>query len=198
LFATALHNGVPVVVGTPYRTLIPDVEQMLGKKLDRALPPKKGGISIEGLSARPGGGLLIAFRSPLIKGKALVVALRNPDEVIDNGAPAQYDEPLLLDLDGRGIRSLEYWYARSSYLLIAGPESDGEEDYALMRWSGPLSTRPETLDGISFRDFQSENCAPEGLLIEHGSNTVYILFDEGNRPSGEQCFRSVAIRDLLP
>jgi hypothetical protein len=198
LFATAIHDGVPVITGSPYRNLISDLEEVLGKKLDRSLPPKKGGISIEGLSATPGNELLIAFRSPLIDDRALVVMLKNPDELMQGGEKASFGEPILLDLDGRGIRSLEYWHRRSSYLIIAGPEGGGDEDFALMRWSGPLSTHPETLSGVSFDRFQDENSAPEGLLIELQSGTVYILFDEGNRQATGRSFRSMAIHDLLP
>jgi hypothetical protein len=187
-----------VISGSPYRSLIEDVERRLGKQLDRPLPPKKGGVSIEGLSAMPEGGLLIAFRSPLIKDKALLIALNNPDAVVDSGAPAEFGNPILLDLSGRGIRSIEYWHARSSYLIIAGPSGDGSGASVLMRWSGPVSKCPETLSGVSFDDPGLENCAPEGLLVESQSNTVYVLFDEGNRKTQDPSFRSIAIRDLLP
>jgi hypothetical protein len=191
LFATAMHDGTPTVVGRPYRSLVVDVERVLDRKLDGR------GVSIEGLSATPGDGLLIAFRSPLIKKKALVIELKNADEVIDNGTEARFGDPVCLDLDGRGIRSLEYWPARSSYLLIAGPEKDGGDDFTLMRWSGPVSTRPEPLTGVCFADFDLENCSPEGLLID-GAGVVYVMFDEGDRVTEHDSFRTVAIRDLLP
>jgi hypothetical protein len=191
LFATRLQDGSPVLTGSAYKTLIADVEGVLGKKLESK------GVSIEGLSSMPGDGLLIAFRSPLIKKKALVIELKNPDEVVDHGAEARFGEPICLDLGGRGIRSLEYWPERSSYLMIAGPEQDGDENFALMRWSGPLSTHPENLSGVCFDEFCPKDCSPEGLLIDK-SNTVYILFDEGDRQTDGDSFRSVAIRDLLP
>lgn len=197
LFATTMQDGSPVITGSPYKTLLRDVEAAIGKSLDKRVPPDEGGVSIEGLSATPSGGLLIAFRSPLVKKRALIIELKNPDEVIDHGTSAQFGDPLCLDLDGRGIRSLEYWPNRGSYLMIAGPPGGGCEEFALMRWSGPISTRPETLGGVCFTEFASEKCWPEGVLIS-SSNVVYILFDEGERTTGQESFRTIAIHDLLP
>lgn len=187
-FATTMQDCKPVISGTPYKTLLADAEAAIGKTLDCK------GVCIEGLAAMPGDGLLIAFRSPLFKKKALVIELKNPEELIEEGGAPRFGDPVFLDLDGRGVRSLEYWPERSSYLLIAGPEGDGDEDFSLMRWSGPISNRPEPLCRLSFG---LENCSPEGLLIG-GSNTVHILFDEGDRKEGEASFRSIAIHDLLP
>ena len=202
LFATELRDGVPVVVGTPYRTLVQDLSKVLDIDLDAAVAPKDGGLSIEGLSCTPEKGeLLIAFRSPLVKKKALVIALKNADAVVDEGAQAQFGDPVFLDLSGCGIRSLEYWPERSSYLIVAGPTGDKSGDVGLLRWSGPLSSHPELLDV----DICVEECAPEGLLIHRPTDTVYILYDEGNRlvdgkkckDCDEQSFRSVAISGLL-
>ena len=208
LFATALQDGVPKICGQPYCTLLSDLERALDLKLDKAEPPKKGGVSIEGLSCSPTPGeLLIAFRNPLIKDRALVIPLHNAEEVVDHGAEARFGDLILLDLDGRGIRSLEYWPERTSFLLIAGPEGDGDEPCALMRWSGPVSKRPEVLRGMVFADLGIEDGNPEGLLIHGGTDVIYILFDEGNRtgPAGERCkdsndqsFRSVSVADVLP
>ena len=64
-----------------------------------------------------------------------------------------------------------------------------------------MSTRPELLD----IDICIDECAAEGMLIHRPSDTVYILYDEGNRiVDGKKCkecddqsFRSVAISGLL-
>ena len=203
LFATELRDGAPVVVGKPYRTLLQDLANLVGLDVDHPAAPKDGGVSIEGLSGTPEAGeLLIAFRSPLIGKKALVVPLKNADAVVDEGAEPEFGDPLCLDLNGCGIRSLEYWPERSSYLIIAGPVGDTRGDVALLRWSGPLSTHPELLDV----DIAVNECAPEGLLIHRRTDTVYILYDEGNRlvngkkckKCDEQSFRSVAISNFLP
>jgi hypothetical protein len=204
LFATELRENVPIVVGKPYKTLLNDIARLLDFDIDPEVSPKHGGVSIEGLSGTPDGELLIAFRSPLVKKKALVITLKNPDETIDKGAEARFGDPILLDLGGRGIRSLEYWPERGSYLIVAGPAED-DGDFKILRWSGPLSTHPESLD-IDFEDFGIDDGAAEGLLIHCPTDTVYLLFDEGNRVvDGVKCkdtptqsFRSVSISELLP
>jgi hypothetical protein len=74
-----------------------------------------------------------------------------------------------------------------------------------MRWSGPLASKPEALDRIDFEKFGvTGKAAPEALLIERKSSTVYVLFDEGNRRVGQakckdskrKSFRSVPITGL--
>lgn len=207
LFATAFKDGAPVVDGSPYTTLLRDIEQQLSLKLDKRLAPKEGGVSIEGLSrSDQAGELLVAFRSPLVEGKAAVIPINNADAVVDSGAPAELGRPVLLHLGGLGIRSLEYWPERSSYLIVAGPTGDEEASCRLLRWSGPPSDKLELLDNVDFDRMGIDGGTPEGLLIEPNSGTVYFLFDEGRRiVDGVQCkdapkrsFRSVSIRGLLP
>jgi hypothetical protein len=206
LFATTMRNGKPAPSGQPYSRLVADVGDAFHLDLDPELAPKDGGLSIEGLSATPSTGeLLIALRSPLFKGNALVIPLRNADAVVDDGVRARFGEPVRLDLDRLGIRSLEWWPERQSYYLLAGPAGDSDDRYCLMRWSGPVASRPEALDRIDFANIGIPGeAAAEALLIERRSSTVYVLFDEGNRRVGEtkckdakrKSFRSVAISGL--
>jgi hypothetical protein len=205
LFATTLRNGRPEPSGQPYSELVRDVQKALKLDIDPDLAPKDGGLSIEGLAATSRAGeLLIACRSPLMKRKALIIPLLNADAIVDKGARADFGKAVCLDLGGLGIRSLEWWPERQSHFLLAGPSGDGGGDYRLMRWSGPLASRPEHLDGIDFAAFGLKDAAPEALLIEPRSSTVYLLFDEGNRDvGGTKCkdakrksFRSVAISGL--
>ena len=206
LFATDMRNGKPEPSGRPYTRLIKDLSKALKINVDPELPPKDGGLSIEGLSASARAGeLLIGLRSPLLKRKSVVIPLCNAEAVVDDGARAELGEPVLLDLGGLGIRTLEWWPEKQSYFLIAGPSGDKGDKYCLMRWSGPLSSRPETLDGLDFSALgAAEGAAPEGLLIERKTSTVYVVFDEGNRAVGsKKCkdakrksFRSVAVSGL--
>lgn len=204
IFATVVADGIPQISGKPYRNLVKDLAKHLDLDLAADEGPKDGGLSIEGLSRSPvSGELLIAFRSPLVKQHALIVPWNNPDEVVDHEAPARFGDPILLDLGGLGIRSLEYWPERTSYLLLAGPSGDGNGSFHLMRWSGPVSSRPEILDALRFDELGMKGGAAEGLLISSKTNTVYILFDEGNRRrrcrNGDQpSFHTVSVTDLLP
>jgi hypothetical protein len=186
LFATEMRKGVPAPVGRPYKTLVQD----LGLDIDARRAPKEGGLSIEGLCAtHEPGKLLIGLRSPLIEGKAMLIPLRNADEVIEPGVEPEFGTPVLLDLGGLGIRSIDYWSERDTYLIIAGPASKSTEEFRLYSWSGSKVTDVEF-------DFPSDGVAPEALLIDGASETVYMLFDEGNRKSEGNYFRSMAIYGL--
>lgn len=208
LFATALNEaGQPVLEGCPYTTLISDIEAKFGINIDPKLPPANGGLSIEGLAAMPdGGGLLVGLRSPLFHGRSLLIPFLNPEGVIDKNGQPRFGKPIYLDLGGRGIRSIDYWPARRSYFIIAGPASAGDKgDFVFVRWTGPVSSHPEILDGLGFAELPVDGeAAPEALLIEEASETVYILFDEGNRrvrrkkckDVKKQSFGSVSVKGL--
>jgi hypothetical protein len=192
LFATDVKvAGDKVTItpaGTPYQNLVKDLSETPGLKefkLGEAakIPPEGlGGLNIEGLAATPQGKLLIAFRNPIPDGKALLVPLENPQEVI-SGKAAKLGKPILLFLDGRGIRSIEYFDAWDSYLIIAGPYGD-TGDFKLYRWSGAASANPEPVKGLDFRDMH-----PEALIIYPGEKTkVQVLSDDGARQvDGKDC-----------
>lgn len=147
-------------------------------------PPKKGGLNIEGLAARPDGTLLIGLRSPtpVINGKpqAMVVPLLNPDDVIAGGPP-QLGDPICLDLDGLGIRSLDL-LPDGRFIVLAGPVGGGGP-FRLLCWSGPGSMEPCS----PVQDFHfGENSSPEGLVFYEHRNSLLVLLDEGERQSGTQ------------
>ena len=136
--------------------------------------PEDGGLDIEGLSAGPGGALWIGFRSPLFEDdRALLVSLLNPSEVI-NGGRARFGDPVLLDLDGRGVRDLA-WSGRE-YFLVAGNPSKGGKS-RLYRWAGPGSD-PVRVPDTGFKHFN-----PEGLAIYGTPEAprLLVVSDDGNR-----------------
>lgn len=192
LFATEVKvSGDSVTItpaGTPYKNLVKDLSETPGLKdfkLGEAAkrPPEGvGGLNIEGLAATPQGKLLIAFRNPIPGGKALLVPLENPQEVI-GGKAAKLGKPILLFLDGRGIRGIAYFDAWGSYLIIAGPYGD-TGDFKLYRWSGAASANPEPVKGLDFKGLH-----PEALTIYPGEKTkIQILSDDGaEQIDGKDC-----------
>jgi hypothetical protein len=196
LFATdATQQGSPISVkgvGQPYTQLQHDLlqdDRLKQYQLEDAakLPPKeRGGFNIEGLCATPERTLLIGFRNPIPRDKALIVPLLNPFEVIQ-GESAQFDRPIELGLDGLGIRSLEYWPERNIYLICAG-SFDSTKNFQLYRWTGPGHCA-EALTGVDIQDLNVE-----GLVIYPGNATQFqILSDDGSRVvNGEVC------KDLEP
>jgi Protein of unknown function (DUF3616) len=161
----------------------------------RLAPEADGGLNIEGLADTADGQLLIGFRNPVRDGKALVVTLRNPQQVAA-GAAASFGPPIGLDLGGRGVRSIER--LDTGYLVVAGPAAD-EGDFRLYRWSGEASDLPQRVPDLDFGTLR-----PEALFAWPRSGLVQILSDDGgieadgvackDRPAAQQAFRSIDFR----
>lgn len=93
-------------------------------------------FNIEGLAATPEGALLLGTRS-LTAGMAKVMRLENPDALIAGGPDAapKFGPTASLDLEGRGIRSLER--VGNRYLVVSGgPEDASKVGWALWWWNG--------------------------------------------------------------
>jgi hypothetical protein len=184
LFATdiGLTNGEVTLmpVGRPYKRLLEELAEDArfdSLKLAEAAghaPKEAGALNIEGLAATPEGHLLIGFRNPIPGGKALIIPLLNPNEVIE-GKPAKFDAPMLLDLGGLGIRDMAG--QAGSYLIIAGSYHAGGKSQ-LYRWAG-AGTDPELLPVKHLADYN-----PEALIIYPGKagKEIQILSDDGNQP----------------
>jgi hypothetical protein len=204
LFATRLGlvsgdqgKGVAVTVepvGRPYQTLLADLaaDPRYGPfGLDQAAkrPGKaRDGLNIEGLAATPNGTLLIGFRNPLSQGKALVVPLTNPGGVLA-GEAARFGDPVLLELGGLGIRSLEM--VNGSLFIVAGPSGPGNPKdapaipSALYRWNGRFDSTPERLR-VFGPELATPPFNPEALFVE--GDSLVLLSDDGKVPiDGQRC-----------
>ncbi len=190
LFATRVtwESGQPRLtsVGRPYRQLIADLSrapQLRQLDLARAAerdPEETGGLNIEGLAAGPGGRLLIGFRNPIPGGRALVVPIENPAEVLE-GKAARLGEARLLDLGGLGIRDLTWSGER--YWIVAGSHRGGGKT-RLYVWAGegaaPVWMRGHSLKGLN----------PESLVWDASwaGGRLLVGSDDGNREiEGVRC-----------
>jgi hypothetical protein len=168
--------------GRPYRSLLKDMLEApelsrLGLRRAAELPPKeRGGLDIEGLCDRPDGSLWIGFRGPLPEGRAPLVPLLNPAEVV-TGHAARLGEPRLLDLRGMGVRDLAR--VGAVYYIVAGAEGSGGKS-VLYRWSGGADA-PVPEGRISFEAFN-----PEALIWgpEFGPRDMLLLSDDGRKDVG--------------
>jgi hypothetical protein len=174
-FATTrpAEGAPPTLVGRPYSGLVDDLlaapgVARLGLGRALALPPDAGGVNIEGMTASPDGSVLLGLRSPLHEGKAVTVPLRNPEAVI-RGERARFGDPVLLDLGGRGIRSISWWSGR--YLVMAGALKD-ETVSRLYTWAGG-DAAPRPVDA----DFSSMN--PEAFVSAPELEEILVLSDDG-------------------
>ncbi|HIK15336.1 MAG TPA: DUF3616 domain-containing protein [Leptolyngbyaceae cyanobacterium M33_DOE_097] len=149
-------------------------------------PPKEaGGLNIEGLAATPEQNILIGFRNPIHKGKAILLPFINPNDVITRNTNAIFGEPIELDLNGLGIRSIEYWSSHNQFIIVAGPHDSGDE-FALYQWSGQAGVQPKEIEVIGLpTDFRPESV----LFYPNSSHQFQLLSDDGSveRSNGIRC-----------
>lgn len=189
-FATTLSvsNCAFVIrpVGLPYQNLLSDLlnEPRLQRfnlaAAARRAPKSRNALNIEGLCATPEGHLLLGFRNPVPDGKALLVPLLNPADLIA-GKPARFGDPLLLELGGFGIRSLAR--ATDRYFIIAG-SYDGEGPSSLHEWNGGVDA-PHRLPHAELSGLN-----PEAIecLTENGVERLLVVSDDGTlRIGGKDC-----------
>jgi len=203
LFATTITetNGEFHIVptGRPYRKLIEDLaaDPRLQKfKLAAAAakgraPKDAGGFNLEGLCATPDGHLLLGFRNPIPRGRALLVPLLNPEAVL-HGERAKLGDPIQLDLQGRGVRDL--LLVGDEYFIIAGDYRGGHARGALVpqlyQWDGRSATPRHLVDLPQLN--------PEVVIAypDTGQTELQILSDDGEKPPlppAQRKFRSVTI-----
>jgi len=164
--------------GRAYPNLLADLlrdERLRPFRLDRAsrLPPKAvGGLNIEGLCATPEDHLLVGFRNPIPQRRALIVPIVNPLEVVV-GKPARLGSPVLLNLDGRGIRDIVRWQNR--YIILAGAH-DNSANSRMFEWDGG-SAQPRELGDNKFTNFN-----PEAVIVyPDPAKPLQLLSDDGTQ-----------------
>ena len=199
-FATAIDitdsNVVIRRVGSPSTTLVHELLQTphagrldldrvtrfdedLKKKEREKLAPKKHGLNIEALCASADGETLyIGFRNPRIvrNSKTIVIPLLNAERVVELSEVSIFGEPLLWDLEGLGMRSMEYSRFHEAYFIIAGSYNTDDE-YALYRWSGERDAPPVLV--LSFGPDES-GFKPEALMPFEDSGRFLLLSDDGS------------------
>jgi hypothetical protein len=136
-------------------------------------------LNIEGLAWDPRGErLLLGLRAPVVEGSALVVPIRLADA---NGPFARENlrvdgAAIRLELDGDGIRSIEYDERVKAFRVISGASLDREDsDFRLLEWDGRPGTRPRPIMTFARAD------KPEGITratLDQRPITV-IVFDTG-------------------
>ena len=186
-FATDIENGVLKPVGKPYENLIQalkDAPELKGYHLGKAAeqaPESDGGFNIEGLSRTPEGDVLIGFRNPIPKGKALIVPMKNPQKVIEEGKTPHFGDVITLDLGGLGIRSIDYVESKRSYFIVAG-SFDNAGIFKLYQWSGDAKEQPKIIEGVNFGALR-----PEAMIVYSAEpNRLQFLSDDGDEPINDK------------
>lgn len=144
-------------------------------------------LNIEGLAYyKQAKQLLIGFREPKADALSLIITIDNPADVFDNQADPQFGNPILLDLQGGGIRALSFDPVLATFLIVNEIDNDLGGHYSqLWSWSGNQSDTPElvALPGI----INLDNVESIDSITFLGEPRLLLLSDEGdeetNRPA---------------
>ena len=187
-FATAARGATLAPVGRPYTALLDDLLAApalaalhLADAAARAAEAE-GGLNLEGRAAGPDGSLLIGLRNPVPQGRALLIPLLNPAELVEGRGPARLGNAITLDLGGRGLRSIER--VGSGYLIAAGPSADAGS-FALLRWSGRPADAPLPVA------LELGTLRPEALFA-WPDGQVTLLSDDGGLMVGKKACKDAA------
>jgi len=144
-----------------------------GEDSGRKLAPKEYGLNIEGMTiSADGKDLYIGMRNPVPGNRAILIPLKNIEDVILRKSDPKLGAPIYLNLANRGIRSIEYSSAHQMYFIIAGSIS-GEDNSSIYSWSGDIKTDPKTIMPFS-------KLNPEAIAPIKDSKQLYVLSDDGN------------------
>ena len=144
-----------------------------GEDSGRKLAPKEYGLNIEGMTiSADGKDLYIGMRNPVPGNRAILIPLKNIEDVMLRKSDPKLGAPIYLNLANRGIRSIEYSSAHQMYFIIAGSIS-GEDNSSIYSWSGDIKTDPKTIMPFS-------KLNPEAIAPIKDSKQLYVLSDDGN------------------
>lgn len=197
IFATTVRTNAGKFsiefLGKPYGQLEEDLAQSpqlaaFGFKDDSKKSPKNiEGLDIEGLCATPEGTLLLGFRNPRPQGKALVVPLLNPFEVIQGQARALLGVPMQLDLEGMSIRDL--FFRNGSVYILAGSWKSGH-DRRIYRWDG----RGSSVELVTLKTLDQYHSEALFAFPHQPSDVFAVLSDDGSRKTnGIECKNMLSV-----
>lgn len=142
-------------------------------------------LNIEGLAyVRQSNQLYLGLRAPLAGDRSIIIAIENPDEVFDDGAAPRFGLPILLELQGGGIRALSFDPILGSFLMVNEIEGyEGNRYSQLWSWSGDASARPEPValpEIINLNNVESIDS-----ITFAGEPRLLIMSDEGSEKKNE-------------
>jgi len=166
----------------------------LDKAMDEGLAPDNKGFNIEGLTARADGkSLLLGLRSPLLGedfNQAVLIPLENPEGVVERKQQPVLRPSILVNLGGRGVRSIEYSEAARAYFILAGPAGNDMGTFELYKWPAEESDPPTPVPGFSAA-LQKQ---PEALVVDSTGKKIHLFSDDGDSCNiGAPAFRGVLV-----
>lgn len=160
------------LIGLEDPKLLPQIG--VAGRTDKQLAPKKEGLNIESLCASEDGKIIyIGFRNPRPGGKAMLLPLLNPEELVTQDEPRpRFGKPIYFDFGGLGFRAMEYSPFHRAHIIIAGAHGNKGASQ-LYRWSGDEGTAAQRIRAVA-------SFNPETVLVDPSSGILRLFSDDGS------------------
>lgn len=170
---------------TRLRDALSEAFPELGKAARERDVKNEDGLSIEGLAYDPRDRRLwVGLRGPVIDDMAVLVAIVEPSAAFEpDGKLAFAADPVLLDLDGGGVRGLSYAARLGGFLLLSQEATKkGNKPFKLWLWSGDSAAPPRRVRIAGLDDLKhAESVFP----VRFGSREYLLLVsDDGDSARG--------------
>lgn len=141
------------------------------------------GLNIEGLAYdSKASQLLIGLRQPVIDGQAIILALPDLEAAFSLGqVPRLAPQPAFLDLDGGGIRALEFDPVLGGFLIISRKEKNGAA-FKLWFWDAGSGQPPRRIR--PGKDVDLSKAEGVAFLRHNGVAQIMVVFDNGQKSRG--------------
>lgn len=137
-------------------------------------------FNIEGLSFhKTKGTLLLGLRSPLLKQKAILIEILNPNEMFESSIKAKFSNAISLDLNNLGIRDLAYDEVKKGFWILAGSATNRDNrDFELWFLN-------ENMQNLKKLDNIPKIGYAEGISVitSAGKTKLLIVEDNGKKPN---------------
>ncbi len=123
--------------------------------------------------------LLIGLRSPLIDDRAVLLSIDNPADVFMSDTDFKFGKkPILLDLDGGGLRSMVFVKQLNGYLLVSRKKG---KQFKLWFCRQGFESKPQQIK----IDLDKDLANAEGIcpVIIAGESLLLLVFDDGDKQS---------------
>ncbi|MFO8012836.1 MAG: DUF3616 domain-containing protein [Phycisphaerae bacterium] len=131
--------------------------------------PNDGGLNVEGMAVWRGR-LMLGLRSPLSRGRPVVVPVANPEAVVEGGRPPEFDAPVVLPTEpDEAIRGLTEG-SDETILVLLGPGTDAPgPSQRLVRW-WPQENRLEEVKVPALEGIERA----EGLAVDADGRLLLV------------------------
>lgn len=162
-----------------YKGLLKTLESRFPKFFGHS-PLFTSDVNIEGLLFDPKRKILyLGFRSPLYNKKAILIGIKNYQDLFDKKCEPIFDSPIFLEMQGAGIRGMCYDRKKDGYWVIGGSSGKREGDFSL--WFYDLHLK--RLHKIS--DLPDIGYAEGITLVPRSADRsmLFIVDDNGKKPN---------------